>query len=92
LDETFGSDRFRNEISWCYSQGGRPEDAFPNKHDTILFYSKGEKITFRRDDIRIPLVVVSKVVNLFPKTDEDGRRYKEICGPGKKKLYRLLRG
>jgi DNA modification methylase len=89
LDEVFGADRFRNEIAWCYSQGGRPQDAYPNKHDTILFYSKGEQITFRRDDIRIPFELLSeKSSTSFTKTDERGRRYKEIYGPGKKKLYR----
>jgi DNA modification methylase len=89
LDEIFGPERFLNEIIWCYSQGGRPEDAFPNKHDNLLFYSKGEPIIFNRDAIRIPYELLSeKSSSSFTKTDEAGRKYKEIYGPGKKKLYR----
>jgi DNA modification methylase len=89
LDEVFGRNRFRNEIIWCYSQGGRPEDAFPNKHDNIFFYSKGDIIVFNPDDVRIPFELFSKKSSTsFTKVDKDGRRYKEIYGPGKKKLYR----
>jgi len=89
MEEVFGAERFRNEIIWCYSQGGRPEDAFPNKHDDLYFYSKGDSITFNRDDIRIPFELLSeKSSSSFTKTDEKGRKFKEIYGPGKKKLYR----
>lgn len=89
LDSIFGPGQFRNEIIWCYSQGGRPEDAFPNKHDNLFFYSKGPNITFNRDAIRIPFELLSeKSSTSFTKTDEAGRKYKEIYGPGKKKLYR----
>jgi DNA modification methylase len=41
MDKIFGYDNFRNEIAWCYSGGGIPEDDFPRKHDVILRYSKG---------------------------------------------------
>jgi site-specific DNA-methyltransferase (adenine-specific) len=55
LDEVFGAERFLNEIVWAYDYGGRPRDRWPRKHDTILWYAKGERWTFNRDDVdRIP--------------------------------------
>ncbi len=89
MDEIFGKDGFRNEIAWCYSQGGRPDAGFPNKHDTLLCFVKSDSAPFNEHDIRIPFELLSaKSSSSFTKTDEDGRRYKEIYGPGKKKLYR----
>lgn len=89
MDAVFAPKRFQNEIIWCYSQGGRPLKSFPNKHDVIFFYSKGATITFNNDTIRIPYELLSKKSSTsFTKTDEHGRQYKEIYGPGKKKLYR----
>jgi DNA modification methylase len=80
---------FINEIVWCYSQGGRSPSWFPRKHDTILWYAKSRKWTFNGADIRVEYELLSaKSQTSFTKTDEDGRKYKEIYGPGKKKLYK----
>jgi site-specific DNA-methyltransferase (adenine-specific) len=55
LDEVFGPERFLNEIVWAYDYGGRGRDRWPRKHDTILWYAKGDVWTFERDAIdRIP--------------------------------------
>jgi site-specific DNA-methyltransferase (adenine-specific) len=55
LDDVFGAERFLNEIVWAYDYGGRPRDRWPRKHDTILWYAKGTRWTFNRDDVdRIP--------------------------------------
>ncbi len=55
LDEIFGADRFLNEIVWAYDYGGRAPDRWPRKHDTILWYAKGDAWIFERDAIdRIP--------------------------------------
>lgn len=55
LDVIFGADRFLNEVIWAYDYGGRHRDRWPRKHDTILWYAKGDRWTFNRDDIdRIP--------------------------------------
>lgn len=56
LDAIFGYHRFRNEIIWCYRQGGRSNKMFGRKHDIIFFYSKSKKYiyAFNADDIRIP--------------------------------------
>jgi site-specific DNA-methyltransferase (adenine-specific) len=55
LDEVFGAERFLNEIVWAYDYGGRSRDRWPRKHDTILWYAKGDDWRFDRDAIdRIP--------------------------------------
>ena len=55
LDEVFGAERFLNEIVWAYDYGGRSGDRWPRKHDTILWYAKGEDWLFDRDAIdRVP--------------------------------------
>ena len=55
LDDVFGPERFLNEIVWAYDYGGRPRDRWPRKHDTILWYAKGDRWTFNRDDVdRLP--------------------------------------
>ncbi len=88
LDDVFGKENLVNEIIWCYSQGGRPKEGFPNKHDSVLFYKKRSFI-FNEDNIRIPFELISrKSSSSFTKVDENGRKYKEIYGPGKKKLYK----
>ncbi len=55
MDDVFGPERFLNEIVWAYDYGGRPRDRWPRKHDTILWYARGDAWTFDRDAIdRIP--------------------------------------
>ncbi len=55
LDEVFGPERFLNEIVWAYDYGGRARDRWPRKHDTILWYAKGDTWLFERDAIdRLP--------------------------------------
>lgn len=46
LDEVFGEKRFVNEIIWFYKSGGSTQVRFSRKHDTIFFYSKGQKHKF----------------------------------------------
>ena len=54
MDGIFGRKNFRNEIVWCYRQGGRSKKEFPHKHDVIFWYSLGSKWIFNPDRIRIP--------------------------------------
>lgn len=54
MDGIFGHQNFRNEIIWCYRQGGRSRKTFAKKHDTLLWYSKGGNWIFNADDIRTP--------------------------------------
>ena len=54
MDAIFGAKNFRNEIVWCYAGGGQSKRNFPQKHDTILRYSKGSSWTFNADAVRVP--------------------------------------
>jgi site-specific DNA-methyltransferase (adenine-specific) len=40
LDEIFGKDNFRNEITWSYQRWTSSSKAFQRTHDIILFYTK----------------------------------------------------
>jgi len=53
LDKIFGMSNFRNEIIWCYMGPGSPGvKQFLKKHDTIFWYSKGNKWNFNLDEVR----------------------------------------
>ncbi len=55
LDRVFGAEQFLNEIVWAYDFGGRARDRWPRKHDSILWYAKGDTWVFNRDEIdRLP--------------------------------------
>ncbi|TDT51282.1 site-specific DNA-methyltransferase [Fonticella tunisiensis] len=54
LDDIFGKENFRNEISWCYTGPSNVKTDFPRKHDNILRYVKGDNFIFNSTDIRIP--------------------------------------
>jgi len=68
-DEIFGYKNFRNEIIWHYDIGGKPKYDFRRKHDTILRYSKGEKVVWNEARL-LPLNP-----ERYDKIDEAGRRY-----------------
>jgi len=48
MDEIFGADNLNNEIAWCYGGGGAPRNYYPQKHDTIFWYSKGNNWVFNK--------------------------------------------
>ena len=54
LDRVFGRAHFVNEIVWCYAVGGKSRRGFGRKHDTILWYARGDDWAFYPDAIRIP--------------------------------------
>ena len=54
LDRLFGRARFVNEIVWCYSVGGKSRRGFGRKHDTILWYARGEGHAFYPEAVRVP--------------------------------------
>jgi len=53
-DEIFGRNNFRNELVWCYKGPSKKVKDFPDKHDTILRYSKSDYRIFNIDLIKIP--------------------------------------
>ena len=92
MDAIFGRKNFRNEIVWCYTQGGRPRNDFPNKHDLILRYTKSKVFQFHSESIKIPYELVStKSEDSFTKIDNDGRYYKEVYGTDRKKKYKYYK-
>lgn len=76
MDEVFGAERFRNQITRikCNPKNFKRR-GFGNVHDIILVYSKGEKITWnpQREDY-----TDEEIRRLFRKKDEVGRRYTTI--------------
>jgi len=54
MDEIFGVEQFQNEIVWCYREAVNSKKRWNRKHDTLLFYSKGERFTFNCDAAREP--------------------------------------
>ncbi len=80
MDAIFGSKNFRNEIVWCYSQGGKSKKSFGRKHDVILFYSKSSKYAFNADSVRIPMRSGDKSFGGRLETDEEGRKYRLVYG------------
>lgn len=87
LDEVFGSGNHVNEISWCYSIGGKGNTRFARKHDTILFYAKSERYIF---DGKNQFVCVPRKPNshMRLKVDNDGREYQEKTDKKSGKVYR----
>ncbi len=90
LDCVFGEKQFRNEIIWCYSQGGKSKRDFAKKHDIILRYSKTENYFFDGSAALFPLTPHKqdkKGKNYGGKMgiDKDGREYVEKQGSKNKK-------
>ena len=95
LDSVFCSQggNYLNEIIWCYNQGGKSRSWFGKKHDVIFWYSKSSEYKFNGADVRLPLTPhkQDKSGRSFGGRmgqDEDGRRYVEKWGTGRKKIYR----
>ena len=92
LDAVFGVKNFRNEIIWCYTQGGRGKKDFPRKHDVILRYTKSTNYFFDDEAIRVDYELVSeKSSDSFTKIDENGRFFKEVFGADRKRKYRYYK-
>lgn len=57
LDEVFGSSPqangpgFKNEIIWHYQSGGRSQNRYARKHDSILLYTKSARYCFHAERI-----------------------------------------
>jgi adenine-specific DNA-methyltransferase len=46
--------RLRNRIIWCFEHGLNCQDRFSGRHESILWYTKGDKYTFNLDAVRVP--------------------------------------
>jgi adenine-specific DNA-methyltransferase len=77
LDEVFSPANFRNEISRIKCNPKNFErEAFGNIHDTILFYSKGDRITWND---QLENLESEDLERLFTKTDDHGRKYTTVA-------------
>ncbi len=86
LDEIFGKDCFKNDITRIKSNPKNfDRKAYGNQKDMILFYAKNPKKNIW-NEIREPLDY-TEIETKFPKIDLDGRRYTTIPlhAPGESK-------
>ncbi len=82
LDEIFGSQSYSNEIIWHYQSGGRQENRYSRKHDTIYLYNRSDKWVFNSDSIGEPRGNIKRN-NMKREVDEEGRVYFSIKSAGK---------
>jgi DNA modification methylase len=87
LDHLFGRDRFVNEIVWCYAVGGKSRRGFARKHDTILWFARGNDWAFYPEAVRVQRRAGSHmrlVDGVQEKTDrKTGRVYRYPVAAGK---------
>lgn len=76
MDEIFGYDNFRNDITRikCNPKNFKRK-SYGNIKDMILFYTKSKKYTW--NDPRVPFSK-KDIERLFKKVDENGRRYTTV--------------
>jgi adenine-specific DNA-methyltransferase len=76
MDEVFGIENFRNEITRIKCNPKNfPRKAYGNIKDMILFYSKSDNLIW--NEPKVPYTEADKL-KLFAKTDSNGRRYTTI--------------
>jgi len=76
MDEVFGKDHFRNDITRIKCNPKNfDRKAYGNVKDMILFYSKSDNPIWH--DIKVPFSDAD-AERLFKKTDKDGRKYTTI--------------
>jgi len=78
MDEIFGRDNFRNDISWEYRTGGAPssQGGFAKKHDIILYYSKSDKFSARFRKLKERIYYEKPFFTTLQ--DEKGRYYADV--------------
>lgn len=88
LDKIFGYDKFVNEIIWSYQGTGIPKKGFKRKHDTLLFYKKGEDFIFNAD--KATESFGNNYETKYSMIDEKGKRYKHYKHPDGKYYKKYL--
>jgi len=89
MDEIFGYDNFRNEISWCYNSQGKTTKQWNKKHDVILYYTKTENFTFNSDIVKDS---ISDLTYKRFKKEIDTYGYYTVLKNGKRTQYTLEAG
>jgi len=83
MDEIFGEQNFKREIIWMLKGAAGYKsliNGFVRGHDTILYYSKSQKVIFHKEYLKYSKEQLKRFT-----TDENGRKYKPITKD--KKLY-----
>lgn len=88
LDDIFGSNRFLNEIIWCYNVGGKSKKYWARKHDSILYYSKTKDWFFDGVSVGVKRETGTHSSGGRMGTDEEGRRYQDKLVKSSGKYYR----
>jgi DNA modification methylase len=84
MDEIFGDENFRNEISWCYERPAAPgQDVFTRAHQVLLFYSKSDTYTLNLDAVRQPYKESTKARAGYMSSAHGRKFTREIHGEGK---------
>ena len=86
LDRVMGRGHFVNEIIWSYQSGGRSQNHFSRKHDTIYYYRKGNTGAFYPDAVGVRRGREPRN-HLKRSQDEQGRVYFSIRINGKEYRY-----
>lgn len=60
----------RNRIVWHFGHGHHCDRRFSGRHETILWFTKGEKYTFNLDSVRVPQKYPGKKSSRGPKQGE----------------------
>jgi len=62
--------QLRNRIIWAYGHGLHSETRFSGRHETILWYTKGDQYEFDLDPVRVPQKYPGKTHYKGPKKGE----------------------
>ena len=89
MDDIFGYENFRNEISWCYNSQGKTTKQWNKKHDVILFYTKSDKWTFNSDSVKDS---ISDLTYRRFQKEIDKHGYYTVLKNGKRTQYSLENG
>ena len=86
-DAVFGSDNFRSEIVWRRNASkGLAFKGYPKNHDTLLYYGRGENLTFNRPYLAYDADNLdSKTGAKYKHHDPDGRIYRlsDVTNPNR---------
>ncbi|MBP7826237.1 MAG: site-specific DNA-methyltransferase [Verrucomicrobia bacterium] len=74
LQEVFGPAQFKAQIEWKRTSSHSDSKFFPYIHDTILFFSRGERVAFNPQSEPLGEEYVSTKYRF---EDADGRRYRK---------------
>lgn len=91
MDEIFGRDNFQREIIWHLNTSSGYKTTAKNwvrDHDSILFYSRGNEITFHEEYRDYNEEYKAR----FKKVDKGGRRYRDDRTGGEKQYLDDLTG